>query len=211
MIASEIGVIFLPTAFKVVLRFLWYTFSRLLIWGLAIGFIVLSFFVAMDYMNVQILTKDGMQVRAEVIIKGDDPTPLSKVFSKNFLVQDEMLDSDIYRNYLVSDFDYAASVDLKLIFPWNKTVKLRVKEEISNINAKKYVNAQNDSDNNEEPPAWDNAIYDVTLTRYEQNWRIVEIALVELLPKPTPSPSPSPSVSQAPSPTPIPTAELTEE
>lgn len=187
--------IFLPTALKVVLRFLWYLFSRLLIWAVAIAFIILSFFVAMDYMNVQILTRDGMQVRAEVIIKGDDPTALSKVFSKSFLEQDDMLKSDAYRQYIVSNFDYAANINFVLIFPWNDIVTLRVTEEISNIDAEVYANAENAGQASETPPEWDNAVYDVTLVSYEENWRIVSMELVEYLPKPSPSPTPTPEPS----------------
>lgn len=194
----------MPTALKIVLRFLWYLFSRLLIWAVAIAFVVLSFFVAMDYMNVQILTRDGMRVRSEVIIKGDDPTALSKVFSKSFLEKDTMLKSDAYRPYLVSDFDYEANIGFKLILPWHNKVILRVTEEISNIDAEIYANAENAGQTNETPPEWDNAVYDVTLVSYEGNWRIVSMELIELLPKPSPSPTLSPSPSQSATPSPIP-------
>ncbi len=203
----------MPTALKVVLRFLWYLFSRLLIWAIAIAFIILSFFVAMDYMNVQILTKDGMKVRAEVIIKGDDPTALSKVFSKGFLEHDDMLESDAYRQYIVSDFDYSADMNFILIFPWNDTVTVRVTEEVSNIDAEVYANAENAAQISETPPEWDNAVYDVTLVAYEDNWRIVSMELVEYLPKPSPSPTipPTPSPTQTPAPSPTQTPETTQQ
>lgn len=183
------------------LRFTWYLLSRLLVWAAIIAVIVLSFFVAMDYMNVRILAGDGLEARAGVIIAGDDPTTLSKVFSKGFLENDTMLYSDLYRQYLVSDFDYDLTIPLALILPWKNTVTLRITESIDAIEAKIYSSVENIAEVSETPPAWNNATYDLTLVRYEDNWRIVSMELIELLPTPSPDASgiATPSV-QSPTP-----------
>ena len=183
----------MPTPLTIVLKFLWFIFSRLLIWAAAIGLVVLAFFAGMDYMNAHILIKDGMQERANVIILGDDPSTLTQVFSKNFLAEDELLSSDPYQSYDVSDFDYDIDVSFALVFPWQDTVKLQVTEEVSNIDATLASSA--DSDISETPPQWDNAVYEITLVRYEDNWRIVSMEMLEDLPEPSPSPSASPSIS----------------
>ena len=167
------------------LRFIWYLFSRILVWLAVIPLIVLSFFAAMDYMNVRILTSDGLEARAGVIIAGDDPTPLSKVFSKSFLENDTMLNSDLYRQYIVSDFDYDIELPFIIIMPWKKTVTLRITETVSGIDAEIYSGAENAAEINENPPNWQNATYDITLVRYEENWRIVSMELVELAPTPS--------------------------
>lgn len=169
------------------LRFIWYLFSRILVWAAIVPIIVLSFFAAMDYMNVRILTSDGLKARADYIIKGDDPTQFSKVFSKGFLDSDDMLHSNVYRQYIVSDYDYDIKIPIVIIFPWKKTVTLRIEENVDDINAKIYSGTENTTDINETPPEWQNAIYDITLVRYEDNWRIVSMELVELLPESTPS------------------------
>lgn len=194
---------YLPTAVRVVLRFLWYFVSRLLVWALAIGFIVLAFFAAMDYMNVRILTSDGLQVRAAVIIQGEDPTTLSKVFSKGFLEQDTMLNSDKYQDYLVSDFDYEIEIGFALILPWQNTAKLRVTEQVSKIKAEVYTSNEKTETVSETPPTWENAVFDITLARYEDNWRIVGMEQIEVLPQPTPSPTAT-NVPSAATPTPEP-------
>lgn len=183
------------TAMNVVLKFLWYLFSRLVIWGAAAGLVLLAFFMAMDYMNASTLMKDGMQARAETIIKGSDPTLLAKVFSKGFIEKDEMLKSTAYEQYKVSSFDYSADSEFKLAFPWDSSVTFRVTEEVSNIVAQASPTA--DTELSETPPDWKNAVYDVQVVRYEDSWRIVAMKLVEVLPSPTPSAesSPSPSIS----------------
>jgi hypothetical protein len=182
------------------LRFIWYLLSRLLVGAVVVALVVLSFFVAMDYMNVQTLVKDGLHVRADVILTNSDPSTLSKVFSKGFLESDALLASDIYRPYDVSAYSYNADVGVELIFPWNKTVTVEVTEKVTGIKGDLYATA--DASLSEDPPEWVNAVYRVTLVRYEDNWRIVGMEQAELLPSPTPSVTPASS----PSPTPEDTA-----
>lgn len=189
----------MSSAMQVLLKFLWYLFSRLVIWGAAVALVILAFFMAMDYMDVSVLTKDGLQVRAQVILKRSDPTTLSKVFSKGFLESDAMLKSSPYQQYQVSAFNYGADASFALIFPWQNTVTLRVTEKVTNIKAQPAPGA--DAALSETPPEWKNAVYDVQLVRYEDSWRIVTMKLIEVLPAPSPTPTlqPSPSPSLSPS------------
>ncbi|NLT98425.1 MAG: hypothetical protein GXW96_09805 [Christensenellaceae bacterium] len=198
----------MPPKLTLVLRFLWYLFSRILIWAVAAALVVLSFFAAMDYMNVQILVKDGLQLRAKVIIQGDDPTALSKVFSRNFLEQDALLSSNVYRSYSIKNIDYSAKVDFQLIMPWHNAVELNVTEEIKRIDGTLAGGAEKSSTPSETPPPWQNAVYRVRLVRYEDNWRIVSMTQVEALPSPTPSPTPKPTPTTTPRATIVPSPEL---
>ena len=66
------------------LKFFWFFLSRVLIWVAAAGLVVLAFFMAMDYMNASMLTKDGLQVRAQVVIEGSDPLDIDKSIFKVF-------------------------------------------------------------------------------------------------------------------------------
>lgn len=177
-------------------KFMWYFLSRVLIWAAAVALVVLAFFMAMDYMNASILTKDGLQVRAQVVIEGSDPSTLTKVFSKTFLENDTLINSDVYRPYKVSDFDYSAESDIVLIFPWQSNVTLRVTEKVSNMSAQ--VTPDEDSGLPANPPAWENAVYDIKLVRYEGSWRIVSMTKIETLPYSTPIPSPTESAIESP-------------
>lgn len=198
----------MPPKLTLVLRFLWYLFSRILIWAVAAALIVLSFFAAMDYMNVQILVKDGLQLRAKVIIQGEDPTALSKVFSRNFLEQDALLSSNVYRSYSIKNVDYNAKVGFQLIMPWQNAVELTVTEEIKRIDGTLAGGAEKSSTLSETPPPWQNAVYRVRLVRYEDNWRIVSMTQVKALPSPTPSPTPKPTPTTTPRATIVPSPEL---
>lgn len=190
---------------RVVLRFLWFFLTRLLICGLVVGLVALAFFAALDYMSIQTLVKDGLQVRAEVVIKGEDPSLLSKVFSKSFLEQDTLLNSTAYQPFDVSSYDYKANIGLSLVLPWQSTVSLRVTEEVSDIEAELHSEPEDEEITDIAVPYWDNGVYNLTLKRYEDSWRIVSMDLVEMLPKPTPTAAPS--ATPSPSPTPSPTPE----
>lgn len=187
----------MSSAMQVLLKFLWYLFSRLIIWGAAVGLVFLAFFMGMDYMDASVLTKDGLQVRAEVIIKRSDPATLSKVFSKGFLENDAMLKSSVYMQYQVTGFNYGADTGFALIFPWQNTVTLRVTEKVTNIKAQ--LAPGSDASLSETPPEWKSGIYDVHLVRFEDSWRIVSMKLIETLPAPTPVPSLSALPSASPS------------
>lgn len=189
---------------RVVLRFLWFFLTRLLICGLVVALIALAFFAAMDYMSIQTLVKDGLQVRAEVVIKEEDPSMLSKVFSKSFLEQDTLLNSTAYEAFNVSSYDYKADIGMALVLPWQKTVTLRVTEEVSGIAAELFDEPEDEKTLDISVPYWDNGIYNVTVTRYEDSWRIVSMDIVEMLPKPTPTPAPSVTTTPSPSPSPTP-------
>jgi len=189
----------LSPSVRVVLRFLWFFLTRLLICGVVVGLVALAFFAAMDYMSIQTLVKDGLQVRAEVVIKGEAPSLLSKVFSKSFLEQDALLKSTAYQPFIVSDFDYKADIGLALIFPWQNSVTVRVTEEVTDIVAE--LASEEEEATNATVPDWDNGIYNVKLTRYEKSWRIISMELVKMLPKPTFSPDLSDTPKPSSSPT----------
>lgn len=193
---------------RVVLRFLWFFLTRLLICGVVVGAVALAFFAAMDYMNIQTLVKDGLQVRADVVIAGDDPSLLSKMFSKSFLEQDSLLKSTTYQPFDVSDFDYKSEVGFVLVLPWQNTVTLSITEQVTDIKAELYTTEEG-AQTGASAPSWNNGVYDVTVTRYEDNWRIISMKLVKMLPQPTMTPAPSATATPAPSPSP--TAEDPEE
>ena len=120
---------------------------------------------------------------------------MTKVFSKSFLENDTLINSDAYRQYKVSDFDYSADCNVVLIFPWQSSVTLRVTEKITNLEAQ--VTPDEDSGLSPTPPNWENAVYNIKLIRYEGSWRIVSMTKIEVLPSPTPFPSASESPSDS--------------
>ena len=71
---------------KYVRRTIWYIATRLLVISLVLGLIVLAFYYAMNFTNIQVVLKDGMAQRTKTIMLMDtDNDQLSKFFSDTWL------------------------------------------------------------------------------------------------------------------------------
>jgi hypothetical protein len=178
-------------------RFLRYLVGRLLLWALAVGFIVLSFFVCMDYMNVNVLIRDGFYKRAATIMHiNEDASILIKVFTKSFIEKDTLLKSNTYDAYVIRSFNHKLDVDFKIIFPWDSTIEVNITERIPYIDGELPVSSEDTkaSDETIKPPEWQDGRYTLTLARDKENWRITGMKLIKKLPKEA---SASPSVSES--------------
>jgi len=185
----------LPNYMKYILRFTGYFFTRLVILAVVAGLIVLAFFIAMDYMSVNVLVKDALEKRAEYIIrKTGDQSALIKTFSKSFLAQDTLLYSDTYADYVVRGFNQEVETGFVMVFPWDDTVHLSVTERILTINGELREELTPEGATEEEisPPPWQDGRYIVTLERSEDNWLITDMERIEKIEKPAPSPTQTP-------------------
>lgn len=179
-------------------RFFKYLLSRIIILGIAAAFVVLSFFVCMDYMNVNILIRDGFYKRAATVMQiNGDPSILVKVFTKSFIDKDTLLSSHEYDDYIIRGFNHKLDVDFKLIFPWDRYIQIDITEKIPDIDGELPSEEEDDSAKSIQPPLWQDARYRLTLARDEDNWRITGMELLEKLPKPVESPSQTPASGSA--------------
>ena len=83
---------------KYLRRFLWYIAKRLLGLTILLGVLIIAFYMAMNTANITILLKDGMAMRAEVIMKQEDEAQLEKYFEENFLQVDTTLKVGLSEN-----------------------------------------------------------------------------------------------------------------
>lgn len=63
-------------------RLVWYIASRLLVITLVLGLMVTGFYYAMNVTNINVVLKDGMARRAQVIMMTEDSSELTKYFRK---------------------------------------------------------------------------------------------------------------------------------
>ena len=78
-------------ALKYLRRFVWYLASRLLLICVVLGLMIVTFYYAMNMANIQVVLKDGMAYRAQVVMMDADPSELTKYFMPSFLEQDQVL------------------------------------------------------------------------------------------------------------------------
>ncbi len=148
------------------------------------------FYYAMNLSNIQIILKDGMAARAKVIMGMDeDGTLLNRYFQSACLAADEDLvqaqnDNSPYKDYTVRGIDHRLEMGFLWTWPWDSSVRLKITERIPRIDGRvKGSRADEviarDGAGALYPPDWKDAVYWVTLTRENGQWKIKSLTLID--------------------------------
>ena len=173
-------------------RFVWYLASRLLIVLVLLAFAVVTFYYAMNATNISVVLKDGMALRAQVIMMDEDPTELTKFFQPSYLQRDEYLvqagnGESPYLIYTVRGIDHRLQLTWMWCWPWDTTAKAEFIERIPRIDGRidrtyeETAIALYGENNYESPPRWPSARYTATLVKENDQWHIRSIQLQERL------------------------------
>ena len=183
-------------------RSIWYILRTLLI---VVGIVALClgvFIEGMHVSNLYILVTEGMDARAEVILKNGSPHELTKYFTDEFLSQDNALYAGGYEGFTVTSYDYRLDVKGFFVLPWSVRATMTVDERLAALNA-----AADDVPDGTEPPElpkWEAGRYQVLFVKKGSRWYVNGITLLEKNPaakvKPTPDLSllPTPSAEGTP-------------
>lgn len=186
---------------KYISRLLWHIATRLIIFSVVIGLLILAFYLAMDTSNIYILLKDGMQQRASVILTQKNADTLTNFFTNEFLMDDETLsiglsDQSPYVNYSVSGFTYQLSMESMWAWPWDSTATATIVEKIPKINGK-VKSGKSSLVESATPPAWYGGRYVVTLRRIGGQWKIAGLRQTQIIVEATPEPTATPVPAEA--------------
>lgn len=176
---------------KYLRRLIWFIASRLLVVCLVLGLAVVTFYYAMNLSNIQLIIKDGMARRAEVVMKQEDPYELTKYFQPSFLERDAALlaaanGESPYKDYKITGIDHRISMGFTWLWPWDDTVKVEITESIPHIDgrakgAKADELVAKGGSSALYPPHWSSARYRAVLTRENGQWLVKSLTLIELL------------------------------
>lgn len=185
------------------------------------------FMMAMDASNLYIIATEGMQLRAECVLKDGPEEELSVYFTEAYLSRDSLLSSTKYNDYTINNYDYRVSVSSITAWPWSDTATMVVTERMASLNGtmleeKKPENAPEGA--TYPVPEWDGGRYRLHFINKDGRWFIQQVVLLEASPSevplrtpdmcltplpayttPPPSTTPTPKVTPSPSPTPTPT------
>ena len=168
-------------------RFIWYFASRILILSLALGLMLMAFYLAMNASNVYVIMKDGMARRAQTIMMGAPEDDLQDYFTVSCLEADADLrtarqNASAYQLYYsITGFDHRINMQSFWCWPWDVTATATIEERIPAIDGKlnneghNWANALSLSSN---PPAWTAGRYRVTLIQQNGHWKINVISLL---------------------------------
>lgn len=172
-------------------RFLWYVSRSLLAITILFGAMVVSLYMAMNTANITILLKDGMALRAQVIMMDKEPQELTKFFQNEFIEVDPAINIGLsenspYANYNITGIDHRLSMESMWCWPWDNTASADFVETIPKIDGRIKSSLRADAEKNNPdsvyPPAWKGARYRATLVREGGRWKIASIKQLELVP-----------------------------
>ena len=163
---------------KYLRRLVWFIAAKLLAVLLVLGILSVTFYFAMNAMNIYIIIKDGMAARAKVVMMDESPDILNNYFFSSWISRDELLQSALrdegpYQSSTITGIDHRLSLNWVWCWPWENTARATVSERIPAIDGK---NAGEGG-----VPAWNNGKYSVILYRDSGNWKIRDITLLEWL------------------------------
>ncbi|MCL1796275.1 MAG: hypothetical protein FWG37_05250 [Clostridia bacterium] len=174
-------------------RFLWYIAKWLLAAAMLLGALIIALYMAMNTANITILLKDGMALRAQVIMMEKDRQDLQKFFQNDFLAVDMALgiglsENSPYANYTIAGIDHRIKMEWLWCWPWDNTANADFVETIPKIDGRIKASLRADAEQNNPasvyPPSWQGARYRATLVREGGRWKIASIKQLELIPRP---------------------------
>lgn len=191
---------------KYIRRFMWFLSSRLVIFTLIVGILVLVFYTCLNISNIYILLSDGMKARAQVMLTREDPEQLNNYFRAEFLTGDEALNlalgpSSPYVDYEITDFEYKLSIESVWCWPWQDTASATIVERIPKITGQVVSSrseAVEDGSLPSTPPTWQGGRYEITLYRSNGQWKVAGMRQTQIIVEPTPSPTPEPTAAPSP-------------
>lgn len=176
---------------KRIRRFIWYLASRLLLVLILLSVSTVTFYYAMNASNINIVLKDGMAKRAQVIMMQEDSSELTKFFQPSYLQRDENLllaldKKSPYQYYTVRGIDHRLSMTWMWCWPWENTARAEFVETIPRIDGR-VRSADVDAaralygTSYESPPKWQGGKYSATLVKENNQWHIRSLSLIEVV------------------------------
>ena len=162
-------------------RFIWYFASRILMLSLALGLMLMAFYLSMNASNAYVIIKDGMAKRAQTIMMGAPEDDLQDYFTVSCLESDADIRtarqniSPYQLYYSITGFDHRINMKSFWCWPWDVTATAVIEEKIPAIDGKlnstghDWASALSLSNT---PPAWTAGRYRVTLILQNGHWKI---------------------------------------
>ena len=115
---------------KYLRKLVWFIASRLLCILLVRGILSVTFYFAMNAMNIYIIIKDGMARRAQVVMLDEPISTLDNYFFSSWIARDELLNAaqnntDPYSSSSITGFDHRISLEWVWCWPWENRPRNR--------------------------------------------------------------------------------------
>ncbi|MBP3542143.1 MAG: hypothetical protein J6K72_10100 [Clostridia bacterium] len=170
---------------------IWYLAGRLFLILAIASVCTVTFYYAMNASNIQIVLKDGMARRAQVIMMEEKASELNKFFQSSYLQRDQNLQIALdgqspYICYNIRGIDHRLKMTWMWCWPWQTVARAEFTETIPRIDGrvKPQYSATASAlygEDYESPPRWQGGKYSATLVKENGQWHIRSLTLLETL------------------------------
>ena len=175
-------------------RGLFFVVTRIILVIIFVVVIWMGFAIGRQTMNVYVLTKDAFAKRADIVLAKEDTdeNTLDNMYTQNFIINDEILNSKAYDDYKIANYYQRNDVKWSIVMPWQSSVTLDATEEIYDITGEYSGDITVDADGNvtelsddkKTPPLWNNGVYKVKLIKVNGSWKIDSMEMIETIEPP---------------------------
>lgn len=164
--------------------------SRLAILVVIIVIVVIAFFAAMNTVNINMVAKDALSLRAEVVLVNDtekaSPDMLKNFFTDDFLGRDPILYETTYDDFKITNYYQRVDVHSSVIWPWQTEVTVSVDDTITDLSGHEIVQDEDGGvaqaqERSKKPPAWQSGTYELKMVKMGDVWKIKDIKFVKAI------------------------------
>ncbi len=159
-------------------KVLTYLTKRLISIFLIILILLMATFIAYDCANIYVILEEGMGMRAETVLTNKEAPLLDKFFTQHCIDTDNLLNSNRYRDYIITDYDYNIKMKKVWAWPWSRRTKVTIQEIVKDISGDLLSSESEGEATSKVPiPKWENGEKIVELKKINRRWVIDEITL----------------------------------
>ena len=165
-----------------------YVLSRLAIVVVVVALVIVAFYAAMNTMNIRMVAKDALSLRAEVVLVHDeekvDSSQLQGFFTEHFLAVDPALTGTTYSNFQITNYYQRADINPPIVWPWQTEVTVPADDIITEIAGHKVTVDESGGtvQSDEKPPEWMSGTYELSMVKVGDVWMIDGMKLVKAAP-----------------------------
>lgn len=160
-------------------KFLLYILGKLLVVGLAVVVLIFAFSTVMQTSSIYILAKDAFAKRTSVILvplENKDTAILDSIFTAEYLEKSGLATQTTNASYQIKSYDERTDVSIPIVFPWQKTAKVKVSNTVRDISADIAPGVVNV---NEVDRFIESGEYTLTFTKIDGSWKVSDLQLEE--------------------------------
>ena len=158
-------------------KFWLYILGKLLAVGLSALVLVFAFSTAMQTSNIYMLAKDAFAKRTSVILmplENKDTDLLDSIFTAEYLEESGLATQATNASYTINSYDERTDVSITVVFPWQRTAKVKVTNTVQDISAEIAPGAITV---NEVDRFIESGEYTLTMVKEDGGWKVSDLQL----------------------------------